>query len=60
MRQIFASVLLVAALFASGCSTVPFHSAQAKPPRRSLDIQKVMQWSGCHQVIRSLQTAARI
>jgi hypothetical protein len=42
MRQIFASVLLVAALFASGCSTVPSRSAQAKPPPRSLDIQKVI------------------
>ena len=42
MREIFASVLLVTAFFASGCSTVPSRSTQAKVPRRSLDIQKVI------------------
>ena len=42
MRRIFSSVLLVTAFFAFGCSTVPFCSSQKKPPRRSLDIQRVL------------------
>ncbi len=42
MKQIFASVLLVTAIFAFGCSTVLPRSAQIKPPRKSLDIQKVI------------------